>query len=75
MYEAPLDSLPDGTIVENDDAFWLVRGVGLHRWSFAGYWPRPPELGLPGRAHRPHPPLDRRHPPRRYTPRLHPSAV
>jgi hypothetical protein len=34
---APLGSLPDGTIVEHDDAFWLVLGDCLHRWSFSGY--------------------------------------
>ena len=34
---APVASLPDGTIVEHDDAFWLVLGDCLHRWSFSGY--------------------------------------
>ena len=34
---APLASLPDGTIVEHDDAFWLVLGDSLRRWSFSGY--------------------------------------
>jgi hypothetical protein len=29
--------LPDGTIVEHDDAFWLVLGDCLHCWSFSGY--------------------------------------
>ena len=34
---APLASLPDGTIVEHDGAFWLVLDDCLRRWSFSGY--------------------------------------
>jgi hypothetical protein len=34
---APLASLPDGTIVEHEDTFWLVRGAFLHAWTFGGY--------------------------------------
>lgn len=34
---APLTSLPDGTMVEQDDRFWLVRGAFLYAWTFGGY--------------------------------------
>ena len=34
---APLASLPDGTMVEHEDTFWLVRGGFLHEWTFGGY--------------------------------------
>lgn len=36
---AALASLPDGTMIEHDHAFWLVRGRFIHAWSFAGYGP------------------------------------
>ncbi|WP_062111229.1 hypothetical protein [Aureimonas sp. AU40] len=36
-YEAPLDSLPDGAMVEMDGAAWLVWRGRRHRWSPAGY--------------------------------------
>ncbi|ALN72220.1 hypothetical protein [Aureimonas sp. AU20] len=36
-YEAPLDSLPDGAMVEADGAAWLVWRGRRHRWSPAGY--------------------------------------
>ncbi|HZE31067.1 MAG TPA: hypothetical protein VE198_06475, partial [Actinoallomurus sp.] len=34
---APLTSLPDGTMVEHEETFWLVRGEFLHAWAFGGY--------------------------------------
>ena len=34
---APLASLPDGTMVDQDDRFWLVRGAFLYGWTFGGY--------------------------------------
>jgi len=36
---AALASLPDGTMIEHQGAFWLVRGSLIHPWSFAGYDP------------------------------------
>lgn len=36
---AALASLPDGAMVEHEQAFWLVRGRFLHPWSFGGYGP------------------------------------
>ena len=36
-YEAPLAELPDGTFVEHDARFWLVRGAQVLEWSFDGY--------------------------------------
>lgn len=32
-----ISSLPDGAVVEIDDAAWAVRGTQLLRWTFAGY--------------------------------------
>jgi hypothetical protein len=43
-YEASLDELPDGVMVERDGTALLVRGDALYPWSFAGYGaplPRP----------------------------------
>jgi hypothetical protein len=43
-YEAALDALPDGTMIECDASALLVRGEALYPWSFAGYGaplPRP----------------------------------
>jgi hypothetical protein len=34
---AALTSLPDGTIVEHEETFWLVRDAFLHAWTFGGY--------------------------------------
>jgi hypothetical protein len=36
-HEAPIDGLPDGAFVMNEDRPWLVRGAELRRWSPAGY--------------------------------------
>jgi hypothetical protein len=36
-YEAHLDELPDGTMIERDGAALLVRSEALYPWSFAGY--------------------------------------
>jgi hypothetical protein len=44
---APLTSLPDGTIVEYEEAFWLVRGAFLHAWTFGGYRAVRPRSDLP----------------------------
>jgi hypothetical protein len=44
-YEAHLDELPDGVMIERDGAALLVRGEALYPWSFAGYRapvPKPP---------------------------------
>jgi hypothetical protein len=44
---APLGSLPDGTLVEHDDTFWLVRGERLHAWTFGGYRAARPRSEFP----------------------------
>jgi hypothetical protein len=37
-----LSALPDGAVIAQDDAWWLVDGPSLLPWSFAGYGaPRP----------------------------------
>lgn len=36
-YEARLDALPDGTMIERDGSAFLVRGEALYPWSFEGY--------------------------------------
>jgi len=36
---APLARLPDGAMIEHEDACWLVRGRFLHPWGFGGYGP------------------------------------
>jgi hypothetical protein len=36
-YEAPLEELPDGTMIEGDGTALLVRGAALFPWSFSGY--------------------------------------
>jgi hypothetical protein len=36
-YEARLDELPDGVMVERDGSAFLVRGGALYPWSFEGY--------------------------------------
>lgn len=36
-YDAELVTLPDGTMIEHDGGFWLLRGTSLHLWSCAGY--------------------------------------
>lgn len=36
-WTAPPAGLPDGTVVGLDDAWWLVAGDALRRWSFGGY--------------------------------------
>lgn len=46
-YEAELATLPDGTMVEHDGRFWLVRGESVLPWSFAGYGPARPRSDLP----------------------------
>ena len=43
-YEARLDELPDGVMIERDAAALLVRGEALHAWSFAGYGAPLPRL-------------------------------
>ena len=39
-YLAPLASLPDGAMVELEDAAWLVHGGGLLAWTPGGYQAR-----------------------------------
>lgn len=46
-YEAPLASLPDGTLVEHDGRWWLVVQDVVRPWSFAGYGPEVPRSSLP----------------------------
>lgn len=46
-YEAALDDLPDGVIIEHDGGFWLVRGSSLQAWSFGGYRERRPRSRFP----------------------------
>lgn len=46
-YAAALDELPDGTFVEHDGRFWLVRGTRVLAWSFAGYGRALPRTALP----------------------------
>lgn len=36
-YDAELTAMPEGTVIEHDGEFWLVRGAHVYRWSFAGY--------------------------------------
>jgi hypothetical protein len=36
-HQAPLDTLPDGTMIELDGAPWLVLGGRLLAWSHGGY--------------------------------------
>lgn len=36
-YRAELATVPDGTVVEVDDGWWLVSGPRLLEWSFGGY--------------------------------------
>jgi hypothetical protein len=36
-YEAPLDELPDGVMIERNGTAYLVRGDALYPWSFCGY--------------------------------------
>jgi hypothetical protein len=36
-HAAALTSLPDGTLVEHEESFWLVRAEFLHAWTFGGY--------------------------------------
>ncbi|SER14785.1 hypothetical protein [Microlunatus flavus] len=47
-YEAPLATLPDGTLVEHDDGAWLVAGKRVLRWSFEGYGEPLVRESLPG---------------------------
>ena len=44
---APLTSLPDGTIVEHEKAFWLVRGEFMRAWTFGGYEALRPRSDFP----------------------------
>ena len=37
IYEAPLSSLPDGTMVDLKGTAYLIWRMRLHKWSFAGY--------------------------------------
>jgi len=37
IYEARLDTLPDGVMIERDGVALLLYGEALHLWSFAGY--------------------------------------
>jgi hypothetical protein len=72
-HAAALDSLPDGCLVECDDAFWLVRGAQLHAWTFCGYENPTPLTTFPERVtvrERPSRPLRAG-----YTPHEHPSAT
>jgi hypothetical protein len=46
-YEAALEQLPDGTFVEHDGHFWLVRGTHVLAWSFDGYRDPVPRTALP----------------------------
>jgi len=39
IHRAALASLPDGAMIEHQDAFWLIRAGLLHPWSFGGYGP------------------------------------
>ena len=41
-HRARLSELPDGVMIAEDDAWWLIEGPSLLPWSFAGYGdPRP----------------------------------
>ena len=46
-YEAPPAELPDGTFVEHDGGFWLVRGDRVLEWTFDGYRRALPRTALP----------------------------
>jgi hypothetical protein len=46
-YEAPADALPDGTMVEHDTRFWLVRGSRVLAWSSDGYRDAVPRTAFP----------------------------
>jgi len=46
-HAAALASLPDGTMIEHQNAFWLVRCRLLHPWSFGGYGPGQARSGFP----------------------------
>jgi hypothetical protein len=46
-YEAALATLPDGTVVEHDADFWLVRGDRVLGWTFDGYRDARPRTALP----------------------------
>jgi hypothetical protein len=46
-YEARVEDLPDGTFVEHDGDFWLVRGDQVLAWSFEGYSSARPRAALP----------------------------
>lgn len=46
-YEAVLEDLPDGVVVEHDEHFWLVRGARVLEWSFDGYAGARPRTALP----------------------------
>ena len=46
-YEAPLEELPDGTLVGHDARFWLLRGTDVLEWSFDGYRDAVPRTALP----------------------------
>jgi hypothetical protein len=49
-YEARLDELPDGAMIEQDGIAYLIRGGALYPWSFAGYGAPLPRRAL-ARAH------------------------
>jgi hypothetical protein len=36
-WESPLDALPDGTMIAEENEAWLVAGESLMRWTPAGY--------------------------------------
>lgn len=46
-YEARADDLPDGTFVDHDGGFWLVRGDRVLEWDLGGYGTRRPRATLP----------------------------
>lgn len=47
-YAARAGDLPDGTFVDHDGGFWLVRGDRVLEWGFDGYRTRLPRAVLPG---------------------------
>jgi hypothetical protein len=49
-HTAALDSLPDGCLIENDGALWLVRGTHLSAWTFHGYEIPTPRTAFPERV-------------------------
>jgi hypothetical protein len=46
-YDAFVESLPDGTMIEHDSRSWLLRGSQVLAWSFDGYRDVLPRTVLP----------------------------